>query len=106
MTLGRVAVVLALVLGAVSLVFGDYDRAESDVRRFYAQVAAADFRQARQTIDEAIRLWPSNARYYGWRGYVASRNCQASARYTVRSWMPRRWSRSGRPRWITGMRWS
>jgi tetratricopeptide (TPR) repeat protein len=71
-TLGRLAVGLALVLGAVSLVFGDYDRAESDVRRFYAQVAAADFRQAKQTIDEAIRLWPSNARYYGWRGYAAS----------------------------------
>jgi tetratricopeptide (TPR) repeat protein len=71
-TLGRVAVVLALVVAALSLLFGDYDRAETDVRKFYAQVAAADFKNARQTIDEAIRLWPSNARYYGWRGYAAS----------------------------------
>ena len=62
-TLGRMAVVLALVVVVVSLVSGDYDRAESDVRKFYVQVAAADFRQARQSIDEAIRLWPSNARY-------------------------------------------
>jgi len=72
LTLGRAAVVLALAVAAVSLVFGDYDRAESSLRKFYGQVAAADFRQARQSIDEAIRLWPSNARYYGWRGYVAS----------------------------------
>jgi tetratricopeptide (TPR) repeat protein len=71
-TLRAVAVVVALAVAAISLVFGDYDRAESDVRRFYSQVAAADFRQARKSIDEAIRLWPSNARYYGWRGYVAS----------------------------------
>jgi tetratricopeptide (TPR) repeat protein len=71
-TLGRIAVILALAVVAISLVFGDYDRAESDLRKFYAQVAKAEFRQARQTIDEAIGLWPANARYYGWRGYVAS----------------------------------
>jgi tetratricopeptide (TPR) repeat protein len=66
--------VLALAVAAISLAFGDYDRAESDVWKFYSQVAAADFRQARKSIDEAIRLWPSNARYYGWRGYVASQD--------------------------------
>ena len=71
-TLGRVAVTLALTVAAASLIFGDYERAEANLRQFYAQIAAADFRQARATIDGAIRLWPANARYYGWRGYVAS----------------------------------
>jgi tetratricopeptide (TPR) repeat protein len=66
----------------VSLVLGDYDRAEPDLRTFYAQVAATDFRHARQSIDEAIRLWPSNARYYAWRGYCISQDLpsQCSAR--------------------------
>jgi tetratricopeptide (TPR) repeat protein len=71
-TLRRVGVVLALATGVVSFVFGDYDRAESNLRKFYAQVETADFRAASKTIDEAIRLWPSNARYYTWRGYAAS----------------------------------
>jgi tetratricopeptide (TPR) repeat protein len=71
-TLVRVAVVLALVAATLSLVFGDYDRAEADLRAFYSQVAAADFVHARQSIDEAIRLWPSNARYHAWRGYCLS----------------------------------
>ena len=70
-TLGRVSAVVALATGTGSFVLGDYHRAESNVRMFYAQVASADFRQARQSIDEAIRLWPSNARSYGWRGYLA-----------------------------------
>jgi tetratricopeptide (TPR) repeat protein len=71
-TLNRVAVVLGLATAALSLVFGDYDRADGHLRAFYSQVAAADFAHARQSIEDAIRLWPSNARYYGWRGYVAS----------------------------------
>src|SRR5205809_16692 len=71
-TLGPVAVVLALITGALSLVFGDFDRAESELRNFYTQVGAADFVAAQKSIDEAIRLWPSNARFYGWRGYCAS----------------------------------
>jgi tetratricopeptide (TPR) repeat protein len=82
-TLGRVAVFLALAVAAVSLVFGGYDRAESNLRSFYAQVSAADFRQARQSIDEAIRLWPSNARYYGWRGYVASQELPSQCSHNV-----------------------
>jgi tetratricopeptide (TPR) repeat protein len=84
LTLGRVAVALALIVAALSLVFGDYDRAESNLRHFYTQVAAADFVHARQSIDEAVRLWPSNARFYGWRGYVASQElpsqCPAAGR--------------------------
>jgi hypothetical protein len=72
LTMGRVGLALSLIVGVVSLAFGDYDHAESNMRKFYAQMASTDFRQARQNIDEAIRLWPSNARYYGWRGYATS----------------------------------
>jgi tetratricopeptide (TPR) repeat protein len=67
-----VAIVLALAAGAVSLTLGDYDRAEARLRTFYPQVEKADFKAARKSIDEAVRLWPSNARYYTWRGYAAS----------------------------------
>ena len=72
MTLGRVAIALALAVGAVSLTFGDHDRAEAGLSTFYSQVEKADFRAARKSIDEAVRLSPSNARYYAWRGYAAS----------------------------------
>jgi tetratricopeptide (TPR) repeat protein len=71
-TLDRVAVALAVVVGAGSLMLGDYNRAESHLRKFYAQVAREDFRQANKSITEAIQRWPSNARYYGWRGFLRS----------------------------------
>jgi len=71
-TLGRVAIVLGLAGGAVSLMLGDHDRAEASLSTFYARVEKADFRGARKSIDEAVRLWPTSARYYAWRGYAAS----------------------------------
>ena len=79
-TLGRVAAVLALATAALSFVFGDYDRAEAELRKFYTQVAAADFLHARQSIDEAVRLWPSNARYYAWRRYCVSQELPSQCR--------------------------
>jgi tetratricopeptide (TPR) repeat protein len=79
-TVGRVAVVLALAAAAMLLVFSDYDRAESDLRTFYGQIAAADFVRARQSIDEAIRLWPSNARYHAWRAYCISQDLPSQCR--------------------------
>lgn len=74
MTLARVALLLALGGIAVSFVFGDYDRAESSLRSFYSQMEKADFEGAKRSIDEAVRLWPSNARYHSWRGYAISQN--------------------------------
>jgi len=71
-TLGGVAVVVAVAGGALSLTFGDCDGAESNLRTFYSRVEAADFSGAMKSIDEAVRLWPSNARYYSWRGYATS----------------------------------
>jgi tetratricopeptide (TPR) repeat protein len=53
-------------------VMGDYDEADARLRTFYSQMVAADFAGARRSIDDAIRLWPGNARYYTWRGYVTS----------------------------------
>ena len=35
---------------------------------------SADFSGARRSIDDAIRRWPTNARYHGWRGYLTSQN--------------------------------
>jgi tetratricopeptide (TPR) repeat protein len=72
LTLRRLAIVLALAVGAVSLTLRDHERAEASLSTFYARVEKADFRAARKSIDEAVRLWPSNARYYSWRGYAAS----------------------------------
>ncbi len=69
-----VALALALAMVPVSLMFGDYDRAEVHLREFYSQVSKADFDGARRSIDEAVRLWPSNARYHAWRGYAMSQN--------------------------------
>jgi tetratricopeptide (TPR) repeat protein len=73
-TLGWLAMALALAMVPVSLMFGDYDRAEARLREFYMHVAKADFDGARRSIDEAVRLWPSNARYHAWRGYSMSQN--------------------------------
>ena len=74
MTLGRLAFMLALAGIAISFVFGDHDRAELSLRSFYSQMDRADFEGAKRSIDEAIRLWPSNARYHSWRGYATSQN--------------------------------
>lgn len=81
LTVGRVSVVLALAAATVSLKVDDYDRAEANLKTYYARMEAADFKAATSSINEALRLWPSNARYHGWRGYVASQQlpsqCQA-----------------------------
>jgi tetratricopeptide (TPR) repeat protein len=69
-----VALAMALAMVPISLLFGDYDRAETHLRDFYSQVSKADFDGARRSIDEAVRLWPSNARYHAWRGYAMSQN--------------------------------
>jgi len=72
-TLGRVAIALALAAGAASITFRDHDRAEASLSTFYSRLAKADLDGARQSIDDAVRPWPSNARYYAWRGYAAGR---------------------------------
>jgi tetratricopeptide (TPR) repeat protein len=52
----------------------DHDHADSHLGTFYQQTLVADFSSARRSIDEAIRLWPTNARYYTWSGYCYSQN--------------------------------
>lgn len=72
MKMKPIALTLASLVLVLSLVVGDYDRADSNLKTFYGQILAADFAGARKSIDEAIRLWPGNARYYTWSGYCAS----------------------------------
>jgi hypothetical protein len=50
-TLGHSALVLAFVGAAASLVFADYDRAESNMRTFYSQMAKANFQGPRHPTD-------------------------------------------------------
>src|SRR5229473_5952128 len=72
MKMKPVALVLSTIVLVFSLVLGDYDLANSNLRTFYEQMLRADFAGARRSIDEAIRLWPGNSRYYVWGAYCAS----------------------------------
>jgi len=49
-------------------------RAAAKLTEFYREMSSARFGNARESIDEAIRLWPSNARYYTWRAYCTSQS--------------------------------
>lgn len=69
LTIGIAAAVLAL-----QWPFLQCRRADSKLSEFYAEIASANFGAARDSIDEAIKLWPSNARYYAWRGYCKSQS--------------------------------
>jgi tetratricopeptide (TPR) repeat protein len=61
----------------INFIIGDYDRADSSLRSFYSQVLSANFQGARKSIDEAIKLWPGNSRYYTWRAYSISQKLPA-----------------------------
>ena len=52
--------------------YRSYAQANDKLKDFYTEIAGANFTSAKDSIDEAIRLWPWNARYYGWRGYLES----------------------------------
>jgi tetratricopeptide (TPR) repeat protein len=66
------AIGVAIVVLALRFYVGNYYRADFYLESFYKQMLAADFLSARRSIDEAIRLWPTNARYYTWSGYSYS----------------------------------
>src|SRR5260221_3544887 len=80
MRLKPIALVLGFLTLISSLIVGDYNQADSKLSDFYSQMLAADFPAARGSIDEAIRLWPTNARYYAWRGYNSSQNLTPQCR--------------------------
>jgi tetratricopeptide (TPR) repeat protein len=69
-----VALLLAGAVVVLYFVMGDYDQEDAKLQAFYSQMLAANFDGARRSIDEAIRLWPGNARYYAWRGYATSQS--------------------------------
>jgi tetratricopeptide (TPR) repeat protein len=66
------ALALAAVVVILHLALGDHGSAEEHVQSFYAKMLSADFAGAQKEIDEAIRLWPENARYYEWKAYLGS----------------------------------
>jgi tetratricopeptide (TPR) repeat protein len=67
-----IAIAVAVVVLILQWPYRMYGQADAKLSEFYKQVASARFAAASESIDEAIRLWPWNARYYGWRAYVAS----------------------------------
>jgi tetratricopeptide (TPR) repeat protein/O-antigen ligase len=67
-----VAIGVAVVVLVFQWPYYRFSQADEKLREFYSEVASANFSAARESIDEAIRLWPWNARYYGWRGYIES----------------------------------
>jgi len=77
MRMKPIAVVFAVFVLIIRFVIGDYDQADSKLNFFYAQMLVADFSGAHRSIDEAILLWPGNARYYAWRGYSFSQQLPA-----------------------------
>jgi tetratricopeptide (TPR) repeat protein len=74
MRLKSIAIAMSSITVVCCLVSGNYDNADADLTTFYSEILAADFPGARHSIDEAIGLWPTNARYYGWRAYLTSQN--------------------------------
>ena len=69
-----IALGFAVVAGYGYLVTTDYERGDEQLRTFYSQMLAADFNDALRSIDEAIKLWPDNARYHLWKGYCLSQS--------------------------------
>jgi tetratricopeptide (TPR) repeat protein len=53
---------------------GDHRKAEEDLGSFYSFMLKVDFPAAGKSIEEAVRLWPENSRYYTWRAYWKSQN--------------------------------
>ncbi len=67
-----VAIAVAAVVLICQWPYWRFAQADGKLSDFYGQVASANFIAAKDSIEDAIRLWPWNARYYGWRAYVAS----------------------------------
>jgi tetratricopeptide (TPR) repeat protein len=72
MKMKPVAIVVAGIVLVLQWTYRKCDQADAKLGEFYSFVASANFSSAGESVNEAIRLWPSNARYYGWRGYVRS----------------------------------
>ncbi|HEV2401028.1 MAG TPA: tetratricopeptide repeat protein [Candidatus Sulfotelmatobacter sp.] len=60
-----------------------YERADEKLGQFYSQMESASFVAARESIDEALKLWPSNARYHGWRAYWDSQQLPSQCTRTI-----------------------
>lgn len=67
-----IAIAIAAVVLVLQWPYYHFDQADAKLTEYYSQVVSANFSGARESIDEAIRLWPWNGRYYGWRAYIES----------------------------------
>lgn len=65
-----------------------HERADQKLEEFYSGMTLANFVDARERIDDAIRLWPSNARYHGWRGYWDSQQLPSQCSRTAQGKKP------------------
>jgi tetratricopeptide (TPR) repeat protein len=72
MTLKKITIAVAIPVLLLQWPVFKHKRADAELGEFYSNMATAKFADARANIDEAIRLWPSNARYYYWRAYCAA----------------------------------
>ena len=72
MSLRNASLLVLLICLALQFLAGDRHKAADQLPEFYNEISTARFDDARRTMDEAIRLWPENARFYGWRGYARS----------------------------------
>lgn len=88
MRLRPIAIAVSVAALALRFYVGDFDQADVKLENFYAQMLSADFTGARKSIDEAIGLWPSNARYYGWRGYTMSQKLSPHCSHGLRESQP------------------
>ena len=80
MRLKPIAITFGLLVLGLRFYLGNHDEADSKLETFYTQVVATDFSGARKSIDAAIDLWPADARYYDWRGYLSSQNLPPTCR--------------------------
>ena len=78
MSLKQVTIVVAVLVLILQWPLYNCARADGKLTEFYSDIASARLESARTNIDEAIRLWPSNARYYGWRAYGTSQKLPPS----------------------------
>ena len=78
-----VGIVLRLAVGEPEI------RADKKLQSFYAEMLSARFENAYKAINEAIRLWPTNSRYYGWRAYCASQTLPSQCVRDSQGTMPK-----------------
>ncbi len=82
-SLATIVLFLVVVTAVLSLRAGDHKQAEALLGTFYAQMLSSQFGAARESIDQAIRLWPENTQLYSWRAYCKSQSLPSQCPFCV-----------------------